>query len=298
MKKAFRTNLGLSQWNKKRLEKINEIIEKYQKMGYRLTLRQLFYQLITQNIIPSKTQEYAKLSNILTKGRMAGIVDWDAIEDRLRVPKLPYWVFDIPDAINDTIRHYRLNRQHGQRNYVEVWCEKDALSNVLYRITSKYHIRLMVNRGYSSTTAMHDAYKRFKNSNKENIYILYLGDHDPSGLDMIRDVKDRQEEFSQFPKIHHVAITMPQINKYAPPPNPAKITDPRAKWYIAEHGATSWEVDALPPDVLHEILEKQIQAIISMKQYEIMLARENKDKQKLRIIAEKMKKESEESEEE
>lgn len=298
MKKAFRTNLGLSQWNKKRLEKINEIIEQYQKQGYRLTLRQLYYQLVSKAVIPSKTQEYAKLSNILTKGRMAGIVDWDAIEDRLRVPKLPYWVFDIPDAINDTIRHYRLNRQHGQRNYVEVWCEKDALSNVLYRITSKYHIRLMVNRGYSSTTAMHDAYKRFKNSNKENIYILYLGDHDPSGLDMIRDVKDRQEEFSQFPKIHHVAITMPQINKYAPPPNPAKITDPRAKWYIAEHGATSWEVDALPPDVLHEILEKQIQAIISMKQYEIMLARENKDKQKLRIIAEKMKKESEESEEE
>ena len=149
MKQSFTDNLKLSKANIERLETINSILEDYREDGYVLTLRQLYYQLVVRDIIPNQQAEYSKLSNILKKGRMAGIVDWSIIEDRLRQPFLPYWVFDIDDAINDTINTYRLNRMDWQDKYIEIRVEKDALSGVLKRVSSKYHINLMVNRGYS-----------------------------------------------------------------------------------------------------------------------------------------------------
>ena len=282
MKERFREKLGLNLANRERLKKINEIIEQYRKQGYRLTLRQLYYQLVSKDIIPNKVSEYAKLSGLLVKGRMAGEVDWNGIEDRLRIPKIPYWVTGIADAISDTIEQYRLDRMDGQDCYIEVWCDKDALSNVLYRVTAKYHIRLMVNRGYSSCTAMHDAYERFMQQKGKELYILYLGDHDPSGLDMIRDVIDREYEFGISPEVRHLAITKPQIERFNPPPNPTKFSDPRGTGYAMEHGNTCWEVDALPPEELHRILGTAIEDIIDMGRFEAMLQQEHEDKEKLK----------------
>lgn len=145
MKKKFR-DVRLSKANMIRLEIINSIIEEYQHQGYVLTLRQLYYQLVSRDIIPNKPAEYSKLSILLKEGRMGGIVDWDAIEDRLRRPNIPYYVDGIEDAIEDTVKQYRLDRMLGQDTYIEVWVEKDALSGVLKRITEKYHIRILVNR--------------------------------------------------------------------------------------------------------------------------------------------------------
>jgi len=287
VKEAFRDNIGLRKDNLLLLDKINNILEDYLRQGYRLTLRQLYYQLVSKGIIPNKASAYAKISSLMVKGRMAGYVDWDAIEDRLRRIRLPYWVTGISDAIEDTINQYRLDRMQGQDNYIEVWCEKDALSNVLYRITHKYHIPLMVNRGYSSCTAMHDAYNRFLRCLEEDKvpYILYLGDHDPSGLDMLRDIKERLSEFGiPLLNIIHVAITEEQIKKYNPPPNYAKVKDPRAKWYIQKYGHTSWEVDALNPKILHSLLEDNIKLLIDEKKYLDVIRQEEEDKQKLRDL--------------
>ena len=288
MKQKFREKLRLNKKNQEQLKIINGIINEYAEEGYTLTLRQLFYQLVSRDIVPNLTKEYAKLSGLLVKGRMAGIVDWEAIEDRIRVPFLPYWVEDVEDAINDTISQYRLNRQDGQDVYIELWVEKDALSGVLKRITSKYHINLMVNRGYSSCTAMHDAYKRLKRqeSNGKQTYILYLGDHDPSGLDMIRDIRERLEEFGVSPEVRQIGLTMEQIEKFNPPENPAKITDPRAKKYIEEFGNKSWEVDALNPKVLHQLVRKNVEKLIDMDLFNSMLEKEEQGKEKLKEFAE------------
>lgn len=198
-KEKFRDKLHLSKKNIGLLNITNTIIKEYAQERYKLTLRQLYYQLVSRDIVPNKIQEYAKLSSLLVKGRMAGIVDWDAIEDRIRTPFLPYWCTDIADGINDLIKQYRINRMDGQDVYIELWVEKDALSGVLKRITSHYHINLMVNRGYSSCTAMYDASKRFKREitlNDNKGIILYLGDYDPSGLDMVRDIKERLEDLA------------------------------------------------------------------------------------------------------
>lgn len=278
MKQTFDDKLRLSAVNKQMLETINSILEEYKADGYVLTLRQLYYQLVSKDIIPNNDKEYGKISNILKKGRMAGIVDWASIEDRVRVPKLPYYSNDVADAINDTIRQYRLNRMEGQERMVEIWVEKDALSNVLYRVSKKYHVNLMVNRGYSSVSAMYDAYKRLNTGD----VILYFGDHDPSGMDMIRDVRERLQDFGIDVEVRPVGLTMEQIKELNPPPNPAKITDPRAKWYIEKYGKISWELDALPPKYLINLAENAILDIIDIELYEAMLKQEEKDIEKLK----------------
>jgi hypothetical protein len=295
VKIQFSTNIRLSLANRRRLYQVNEILDEYRKQGYVLTLRQLYYQLVSRDIIPNNQKEYSKLSELLTRGRMVGEVDWDGIEDRVRVPKLPYSVDNLADALSDTVDQYRLDRQEGQPFYCETWVEKDALSNVLYRVTQRYHIPLIVNRGYSSCSAMYEAYNRLCNQDRPCI-ILYFGDHDPSGLDMVRDITERLEEFGMRAEtdicgffrdgqyefhVKHVGLTTAQVNQYSPPPNPAKITDPRAKGYIAEFGNISWELDALPPVVLSKLLTDNIEELIDHDAFNAVIEKENADRNKL-----------------
>lgn len=274
------------------LKVINKVVENYRQQGYRLTLRQLYYQLVARGIVPNKDTEYKKLSDLLRKGRMAGLVDWDSIEDRTRVPKLDYAVDDIDDAIDDTISQYKLKRLDDQSVYIEVWCEKDAISNILRRMTNKYHVRLMINKGYSSASAMYKSAQRFRrNGTGKKKILMYFGDHDPSGLDMIRDIGERLRTFGVkldtpdgYPT--HLGITMEQVEEYQPPENPAKITDPRAEWYIEEHGESSWEVDALEPSVLNELIETEILRYIDEDKYNVQIRKEISDKKKLEKLKE------------
>lgn len=282
--------------------RIQEIVKYYDSLGYTLTLRQLHYQFVSRNWIINHITAYKKLGTILDDCRYAGYIDWDSIEDRGRVPKLPYSVDDIPDALNDTISTYRLNRQDGQDNHVELWTEKDALSEILSRSTYKYHVRLAVNKGYTSSSAIYDAYERFYPilANGRSVTILYFGDHDPSGLDMVRDIRERLEfmfsngdnrdsllgcEFNVLP----IGLTMAQIKQYKLPPNPAKMTDSRSDNYIKKYGKQCWEVDALNPEVLTAIVEKNIQAQIDMDMYSDTIEQEQKDKVKLRDLIKKIK---------
>lgn len=294
MKQFFR-KIKLSPKNKEKLQQINDIIEEYQAIWEVLTLRQLYYQLVSRDIIPNQHKEYAKISLLLKEGRMWGLIDRDAIEDRVRKPSKPYSADSAQDAISDIIWQYRVDRMLWQDVYVEVWVEKDALSWVLSKVTRKYWINIMVNRGYSSASAMYDAYDRFKSAAQQgqSVRVLYLGDYDPSWIDMIRDIESRIREFDAWDEdwenidfeIIPISLTKEQIKQYNPPPNPAKRKDPRAAGFIAEHGSSSREVDALKPEVLKKILEDNIQSLISMKQYNNMLEQEEKDKKELQKLA-------------
>lgn len=304
---------------------INSIIGEYQSAGYVLTLRQLYYQLVSREVIPNKVAEYDKLGVLLREGRMGGIVDWDAIEDRLRRPKKPA-SWDTPaELLMSAAQQFQMPRMKGQETYIEVWVEKDALSGVLSRVTMPYHIPILVNRGYSSASAMHDAYKRFKNEmigtdGAKRIKILYLGDFDPSGIDMIRDIEQRVREFflgaagafrkyavgkSKKPNLDRhpqlweqvcreklkldfqvvpIALTREQIDQYQPPPNPAKRSDTRFGKFEEAHGDTSWEVDALPPEVLNQILTDAIEERIDREMYDNIVKEEEAGTDKLMAL--------------
>lgn len=269
MKQKFR-ELKLTPERRTRLAQINAIITEYSKQGYRLTLRQLYYQLVSRDIIPNQQNEYKKLSDILTQGRMCGLVDWEAIVDRIRTPSRPAAFCGPIDAMKALIQQYRLDRLEDQDTYIEVWVEKDALSEVLGRVTQEYGINILVNRGYGSASSMYDAYQRFQNHDR--VRVLYIGDFDPSGLDMIRDITDRINEFLADHSIDFevipIALNREQIDQYDPPPNPAKTTDSRYEMFAAEHGTQSWEVDSLDPAVLDQLLRDHIEALIDRDLYD------------------------------
>lgn len=267
-----------------RIKLCNEVVTSYQGQGLRLTLRQLYYQLVVRNVVPNTERSYKNLSTLVSDARLAGLMDWEAIEDRVRQPRLPPEFANLGELIEAAISSYRLPRWAGQDYYVELWVEKDALAGVLAPLARKFHVTLMVNRGYSSQSAMHESANRFLDHEVQPV-LLYLGDHDPSGEDMVRDIRDRLLMFGVHRiDVRKIALTMEQVEKYNPPPNPAKITDPRSNGYIAKHGESSWEVDALPPEVLAKIIESHINQFLDGGMMNAIIQQENKDKERLRKL--------------
>jgi len=288
MKRAYRLPRNFKPETRELLSKILAVTESYQQQGYVLTLRQLYYQLVVQNIFANQQKNYAKLSDLLGEARICGLCDWDVIEDRIRIPKFPNEWVNINTAMETLIVVYRRQRWSDQNNYVEVWVEKDALSGVLEPITHEYHVHLLVNRGYSSISAMHDSAKRFlyaENQSKD-CHLLYFGDHDPSGEDMVRDIIKRLQEFRASVEVEKIALTREQVDENHLPPNPAKTTDPRARGYIEQHGDESWELDALPPKVLNELLRDALENLVDRERYDSQIEQEEADKETMKSFGE------------
>jgi len=275
--KAFREESLL------RIAVANEIITTYLGMGLRLTLRQLYYQFVAHHGLPNTERSYKGLAGLMSDARLAGLVDWDAIEDRGREPDTPSEWDGLPSLVESALRAYRLPRWEDQDYYAELWVEKQALAGVLSPLARNHHVTLMVNKGYSSTSAMYESSRRFRSHENKKLVLFYLGDHDPSGEDMVRDIRDRMEIFGVFDlKVEKLALTMAQVQQYQPPPNPAKLTDPRAGRYIAEHGDSSWEVDALDPNTLADLINEAFEEVIDRDAMDEVIEREEEGKRKLR----------------
>ena len=246
---------------KRIIDSANKIIREYQIDGYSLTLRQLYYQFVARDIIENSQKSYNRLGDIISNARLNGDLDWAAIEDRTRsLEGNVHW--DNPAEIIDYYsRVYKIDTRIDQPNYIEVWVEKEALAGVVERICRKLDINFFACRGYVSQTAMYEASKRFisnENLGKNNI-ILHLGDHDPSGIDMTRDIRERLNDcFGAYVKVKRIALNMEQIEEFAPPPNPAKLSDSRCDGYMKKFGKMSWELDALDPNTLNELISSQV----------------------------------------
>jgi len=258
MKEQFRDK-RLTHKTKLILGKLLEIVEEYSSAGITLTLRQLYYQMVARGELENNEKNYKLTANVLKTARYLGVLDWSAVEDRTREPDIPNEWDSLPAFLNVMLNAYRSPRWADQKYYVELITEKDALSSVLAPIARAQHVTLNVFRGYSSSTAIYDLSKRILAAakNDKKVILVYIGDHDPSGLDMLRDVETRLVEFCYGAKVFdllHLALTMEQIREFNPPPDFAKVTDKRARGYIAQYGNMSWEVDALRPEYLRELL--------------------------------------------
>jgi hypothetical protein len=261
------------------------VINRYKESGLRLTLRQLYYQLVSINVLKNEERSYKNLSSVVSRARLGGMLDWDSIEDRIRKPNSPPEFTNLADLVEVALVSYRLPRWKGQDYYAELWTEKDAIANILLPIARKYHITLMVNRGYSSQSALYEAAIRLKKANEEgrSPIIFYLGDFDPSGEDMVRDIKERLTTFEvEDLGVEKIGLTIEQVKQFKLPPNPAKMTDPRAKAFVEKYGASSWEVDALPPDILILLCESFIKSFLDQKKMDAIIRQENKDKKRIR----------------
>lgn len=276
------------------LSHINFILQDYEIQGYVLTLRQLYYQLVSRDVIPNKVEEYSKLSTLVSNARLAGYVDWEMIEDRSRNAVVNAHWRSPQEIVDAAVSQYYISRWSEQEYYVEVWCEKDAVSNIIKPVCGKWDVLFIANRGYTSQSVMYEAYKRLQNKmhDEKHIRILYFGDHDPSGIDMIRDARDRLGLFlyggGSFEFVDGIALTRNQVDEYDPPNNPAKISDPRAMDYISQHGNHSWELDALEPSVLSRIVEKAIEEYADKDEFDRIEKLEKEQKSKMRDLAKKI----------
>ncbi len=238
------------------IEQANAIIDEYQADGYDLTLRQLYYQFVARDLIPNSQSEYNKLGTTVNNGRLAGLIDWDAIKDRTREMHQNYHEISPEQAIKYTAKCFALDTRKTQDIYIEAWVEKEALVGVLERVCRELDIPWFACRGYVSQTAMYEAAMRCIRQRRQEIVILHMGDHDPSGVDMTRDNNDRMVMFGVDLTVERIALNMDQVEKYNPPPNPAKLTDSRCTGYIDRFGNKSWELDALDPKTLTALIRK------------------------------------------
>jgi len=234
---------------------------------------------VAKHIILNNLKSYKNLDAMLSKARKSGRLDFDAFTDRSRTSiKNGSWL-DLNDFMSTVKRSYSKDKWDNQKNYVEVWLEKDALAGIFEPITRKYDVNLLVGRGYQSLSSLNDAANRFPN---KDIFILYFGDFDPTGLDIPRSAEENLVEcFGISPFFRRVSLTKEEIDEFKLPPAPAKTTDSRTYAFVQEHGNISVELDALPPDVLEEKIEDSIREYIDIDRFEKDLRIEERERKKL-----------------
>ena len=277
---------------------MNAIVSNYQKQGFVLTVRQLYYQLVSQNIVPNTEKSYKLVTSVVNDARLAGLMDWDGIEDRTRsFVRRNRWNSPA-DILRAVSKQYHEDLWVGQEARPFVIVEKEALAGVLERVCNTYDVPLLAARGYPSGTVL----REFAETDiipvierGQNVAIIHLGDHDPSGIDMTRDLTNRFEMFSAAVdlgafNLQRIALTMGQIQAQKPPPNPAKSTDARFASYRSKFGSDSWELDALKPAFLVSLVEAEIKLhITNASRWKAAHDKIEAEKKKLVAVADKWK---------
>jgi len=248
---------------------VNDVINQY---SIPLTLRQIYYRLVAAGLIPNRRSAYNGLSAQLVKAREVGEVDESRINDRAR--SIEDRAFDSPEDFLDAAIYMIENRFFRrfwttQETYCETWVEKDALSQVIAGAVEDLNTIVAPSRGYSSFSYVRDAIRRFQKNrgDAETIVVLHLTDHDPSGLDMTRDLQDRFDAYSRgflfSVEVKRVALTIDQVQRYNLIPNPTKVTDSRAGGYMAKYGDECWELDAIEPDELVRLVAEAVEGEVT-----------------------------------
>jgi hypothetical protein len=251
------------------IKEANKILSEY---SMPLTLRQLYYRLVSKTLIPNTKSSYKGLSAQLVKAREDGLVDDSKIEDRSRKVQGygDYGYESIEDFVEAQLYRWKeawsnfsMPMWNDQENYVIIALEKDALSRLFVDIATDYRVKVFATRGYSSYTFVKTIAKDLDPS-KKNV-ILYFGDYDPSGRDIQRDLGERATRYgsegAEF-VIRRIALTPEQIDLYKLPPVPedaetlAKLSrDPRSKTYGMNFAV---ELDAIEPDALQKLIRDAI----------------------------------------
>lgn len=275
-REAFRT-FNFKKDSVEMIREVNSVIQRYQAQGYTLTLRQIYYQMVSRNLILNNERSYKNLGNLINNGRLAGMIDWSAVEDRTRETHTPSHWRTPAGIIEACVNQYRIDKWDNQPRHVRVMVEKQALEGILIPLCEKLDIQFSANRGYSSSSAMYETGQELRGhiQRRKAVHVLYLGDHDPSGMDMSRDVADRLSEFSLGTvTVHRLALNINQVEEFGLPPNFAKTTDARSKAYIKEFGEESWELDAIDPETLVRLVTD---AVIKLRDDDLYRERQRRE---------------------
>lgn len=299
------------------ISSVEMILEEYDSQGYKMTLRGIYYQMVSRKLFPDDRRwsrdpkakkwyrdpngtvnadpNYDWLGGIVNDARLAGMIDWTLMVDETRsLHNYGGWSESIKEYVESFADGYSIDKWKGQPYSPEVWVEKQALEAVVAKACKQVDIPYFSCRGYNSQTAMWRAAMRLLYCIREEEripFIIHLGDHDPSGIDMSRDIIDRLELFvdkhadARVINFERIALNMDQILEYNPPPDPAKLSDSRCKSYIDEYGEDAWELDALEPSVIEDLILNKINEIIDQDKYDDRIAEENDGRKKISQMA-------------
>lgn len=294
MKQAYQ-DIRFHSASLKLIQFIDDLIGSYMQQGFTLSVRQIYYQLVARDKIPNTERSYKNTAELLNRARLAGLIDWDAIEDRNRELKVRSRWNSGKDILQGCVDGFHMDAWDNQPNRVFVVVEKAALEGVLSGVCRRFDAPLLAARGYPSVSVVREMVMehmgRAVEDYGQDVTVLHLGDHDPSGIDMTRDLEERYSLFmegSEF-SLKRIALNMDQIRKYKPPPNPAKTTDSRFKEYKRNHGVESWELDALDPNALETLVEKEIENLIDQEAWADRQAEIERVRDNLRKVANRFK---------
>ncbi len=289
MKYAFIATKRMTKTSKLVIEQANEIIGEMAAQGYTLTLRQLYYAFVTRGFLENKQENYKRLGGIIDEGRKQGLIDWDAFEDRQRRLDISPMFIDAPDYLRRSREWQLIDPWKDQDNYCEVWIEKEALVGVIARPCDENRVGYFACKGYASTSALYEAGRRLRRKINEgkHVTIFHLGDHDPSGIDMTRNNREMLELYAQTGRIEvkRLAMHMSQIEEFDLPPNPAKESDSRFAEYQSEYGDSSWELDALEPAFIEQLVTDSIDSVCDRALYDEAMAEEEAWQDDIRLAA-------------
>jgi hypothetical protein len=272
----------------------------YAAQGYQLTLRQLYYRFIATDAFPESRRDlalgtknteknYKWLGDLVSKARVGGLIDWNHITDRGRETSGGDAGWPDPEsAVNSIARAYGITHWNGQPEYIEVWVEKDALSQVIEQVAGRWDVLSFACKGSPSTSAIHEAALRLRGQERagRKTTVIYLGDHDPTGLDISRDIQARLDLFRSSCEVDRIALNWDQITDDLPP-SPVKVTDSRTSGYIDRFGTTDcWELDALEPQALDAMIETAILEHLDRDLRQARLDQEEREREILTAIYE------------
>ncbi len=230
------------------------------------TCRQVFYLAVSAGVIDKTEAAYkGVVCRLLANLRREGRIDYDALADNTRWQRKPQTSHSLEGALWRTANFYRRDLWQEQDAYVEVWTEKDTMIGVLYSVTSKWDVPLMVSRGFASMTYLYEAAETIRHAGKP-VFLYYFGDHDPSGIEIDRHIERELRRHAPECEIHfqRIGVTAAQIVELNLPTRPTKGSDSRSKTFKGE----SVEVDAIPPDTIRDMVRECIEQHIDQDRLE------------------------------
>ena len=253
-----------------------------------MTVRQLYYRLVSAGVIDKTEQEYNRVGRQLLKLRRERAVRYGDIADGARTTWRQTTYSGVQDAVDEWAAVYRRGLWNESPYHVQVWAEKDALTNILLTECRPLDVDLCVCRGYPSESYLWHEAASFVQSEKAEYHILYVGDHDPSGVDIPRSIEDGIRRLIEHEggdpdalRFHRLAVNEQQIKDYGLITRPTKASDTRAKNFAGE----SVEVDAIPPRELRRIVREAVERYVDHDHLAAIKVAEASERDYLRRMA-------------
>lgn len=223
----------------------------------RMSVRQLYYQLVARGVIDKTEAAYKRVCDVSAQMRLDGSLDYRTIVDGHRSRRVVFSHDGLRSALEATQALYRRNYWISQPAHVEVWCEKDALTGVIQPVCERYGVTYVATRGFPSITLRYESARAIAATAKP-ARIFYFGDHDASGQRISANLEAELRQHGADVTVERMALDPWQVNLYRLPTRPGKRSDSRHAAFAAAFGDASVELDALPPSDLVAMVEAAI----------------------------------------